>query len=110
MKLPNRERAIISSEKLTKYLLSTEHRRGGSKARLLKHFGYSEENWKELANDIRTYHLETEIDRVRHTPYGSRYEIVAELLTPRGRGLRMRTIWQIDDGDDVPRLITMIPE
>ncbi len=110
MKLPNRERAIVAREKLTDYLLNTKHRRGGSKAQLLRQFGYSAENWKRLASDIRTYHLEAEIDRVRHTPYGVRYEIVAELLTPQGRGLLMRTIWQIDVGNDAPRLITMIPE
>jgi hypothetical protein len=110
MTLPNRERAIISSEKLTEYLLNTEHRRGASKARLLKQFGYSKENWKRLASDIRTYHLEAEVDRVRHTSYGVRYEIVAELLTPRQRGLLTRSIWQIDESKDVLRFVTMIPE
>ena len=110
MKLSNRERAIIASEKLIYYLLSPEHRRGGSKAQLLQRFGYQVENWQRLASDIRTYHVDAEVDRVRNTPYGTRYEIVAELMTPQGRGLVVRTIWQIDEGSETPRFITLIPE
>ncbi|WP_347278236.1 DUF6883 domain-containing protein [Leptolyngbya sp. FACHB-541] len=32
MRLPNRERAVIEPEKLTGYLLNTNHWRGGDKA------------------------------------------------------------------------------
>jgi hypothetical protein len=73
MKLPNRGRAIIAKEKLTECLLNVEHRRGASKARLLRQFGCSKENWERLERDIRTYHLEAEIDRIRQTEYGVRY-------------------------------------
>jgi hypothetical protein len=31
------------------------------------------------------------------------------LQTPIGQPLAVRTIWQIDDGTDIPRLITLIP-
>ncbi|HET7088347.1 MAG TPA: hypothetical protein VFL17_06825 [Anaerolineae bacterium] len=42
MKLPNRERAVISPSKLIEYLLNVEHERGGTKARLLAEFGYNQ--------------------------------------------------------------------
>jgi len=39
--IPNRDRAIIESSKLTEYLLNPEHKRGGTKAKLLIQCGYS---------------------------------------------------------------------
>lgn len=110
MKLPNREKAIIAPDKLTEYLLNVAHKRGGTKARLLAHFGYNRNNWQQLDKDIRSYHLDAEVDVERKTMYGTRYEICSPLQTPSGRSLLVRTIWQIDDGTDTPRFITLFPE
>ena len=110
MKLPNREGAIIAPAKLTEYLLNVEHWRGGTKARLLVQFGYSANNWQQLEADIRQYHLEADVDVIRVTPYGERYEISASLQTPSGESLHVRTVWQIDLGQDLPRLITLVPD
>lgn len=110
MKLPNREHAQISSDKLTEYIPNTEHERGGTKARLLVRVGYTKDNWERLENDIRSYHLDVEIDVIRQTLYGVRYEIRAPLQTPSGRSLMVRTIWQVDIGQQVPRLVTRIPD
>jgi hypothetical protein len=109
MHLPNRTLALITQEKLIDYLLNTEHKRGGTKARLLERFGYTFQNWRQLEADIRSG-LETEVDVMRTTEYGTRYEIRMTLQTPRGLPLTLRTIWQIDGGTDVPRLITLYPD
>jgi hypothetical protein len=109
MQLPNRTLPAIAQEKLTEYLLNTRHRRGSTKARLLAQFGYTVQNWRLLEADIRNG-LETEVDLVRPTAYGMRYEICLILQTPRGVPLRVRTIWQIDDGTEVPRLTTLYPD
>ena len=53
MKIPNRDRAIIEQTKITEYLLNTQHKRGGSKAKMLLQFGYSLENWQQLESDLR---------------------------------------------------------
>jgi len=110
MKLPNQERAVIAPEKLVHYLLNTEHKRGGTKARVLAHFGYRADNWHQLDEDIRRFHLNAEVERMRQTSYGVRYEIHAPLHTPSGQTLMLRTVWQIDEGSDVPRLITLFPD
>jgi len=110
VKLPNKEVAIIAPEKLITYLLNTEHKRGGTKARFLARFGYRAENWQQLNSDLRLYHLDAEVDAVRQTSFGMRYEIRAPIMTPVGRMLFVRTIWQIDDGTDTPRLITLFPD
>ncbi len=110
MKLPNSEHAFIERDKLATYLLNTEHKRGGAKARLLAQFGYRDDNWQQLESDIRHFHCNFEVDLVRQTMYGTRYEIRAPLQTPDGRTLFVRTIWQVDTGTDFPRLITMVPD
>ncbi|MBI3245190.1 MAG: hypothetical protein HYZ50_01645 [Deltaproteobacteria bacterium] len=110
MKLPNPERAVIASDKLVQYLLNTEHKRGGHKAQVLLNFGYRVTSWQQLQTDIRRFHLLAEVEVVRQTPYGTRYEIRAPLQTPSGRTLMVRTIWQIDEGTDFPRLITLFPD
>ena len=110
MKIPNADRAIIAPDKLRDYLLNTEHRRGGSKARLLLSMGYRTEDWPRLEADLRLQHLGAEVDRTTATDYGQRYEIAAPLTGPKGRTIGFRSIWQIDTATDVPRLITMYPE
>ena len=109
MKIPNYERAVIAQEKLTDYLLNLDHKRGGTKARLLAQFGYTVDNWEQLAVDLRA-NLAAEVDAVKATLYGVRYEIRMILPTPAGQPLTVRTIWQIDDGTDFPRLITLHPD
>ena len=54
--------------------------------------------------------LETEVDMARRTDYGMRNEIRMLLQTPVGMPLTVLTIWQINDGTDVPRLITLHPD
>ena len=89
------------------YLLDAEHKRGKSKAALLRLFGYTPENWQVLETDLRQYHLMADVMTVRETAYGNRYEVRAFLHTPDGRSLMVRTIWQIDTGTAYPRFITL---
>ena len=110
MKIPNASRAVIEPSKLTEYLLNSEHKRGGSKAKLLIQFGYSLENWQQLESDIRRFHLVADANVVKETMYGVRYEISANLLTPINRQLFVKTVWQIDKGTDFARLITLVPD
>ncbi|MCP4363144.1 MAG: hypothetical protein GY796_34515 [Chloroflexi bacterium] len=110
MKIPNGSQAIIHPDKLRGYLLNVEHKRGTSKASLLLSFGYTPENWQVLGNDLQQYHLTADVTAVRETPYGTRYEIRAFLITPNGRSLMVRTIWQVNTGTEYPRFITLFPD
>jgi hypothetical protein len=49
MRLPNAENAEIPESKITKYLLSTTHRAGKSKASFFMQFGFDLDHWKALA-------------------------------------------------------------
>lgn len=110
MKIPRADRAIIAPEKLRDYLLNPLHRRGGPKARLLISLGYRPEDWAQLERDLRLQHLTREVTAVSRAEYGVRFEIVAPLLTPTGARVDFRSVWQIDQGSDVARLITLYPD
>jgi hypothetical protein len=110
MKLPNSGNAIILEEKVAGYLLDLVHRRGGSKAKLLRSLGYQAERWQQLAGDLRREHLTADVIEQRNTVWGRRYEIVAPLTGPTGDTVMFRSVWQIDLGANRPRLITMYPE
>ena len=110
MKIPNADQAIIAVEKLRDYLLNPLHRRGGSKARLLMLLGYDADRWQTLEMDLRRQHLMLDAASTAETEYGTSYEIIAPLTGPNGRSVRFRSVWQIDYGTQIPRLITLYPD
>ena len=107
MPIPNADRAVIAAEKLSAYLLNPSHKRGGAKARLLLALGYQTAAPQVLESDLRVQHLSLDAARTSRNPYGLAYEIEGPIRTPSGRIVRFCSIWQIDSGSDVPRLITM---
>jgi hypothetical protein len=109
MRIPNSDKAIIAAEKLRDYLLNPAHRRGSAKARLLIACGYRAEAWHVLETDLRTQHLTMDSAVTKDNLYGRRFEITAPLATPSGRRILLRSVWQIDKGADLPRLITLYP-
>jgi hypothetical protein len=109
MTVPNSERAIIATEKLTGYLLNVSHKRGGPKARLLQGLGYRSDNPQSLESDLRTQHLSLDVTRTHENAYGVVYEIEGPIKTPSGRTVRFCSVWQVDTGTDLPRFITMYP-
>jgi hypothetical protein len=107
--IPNAERAIVATDKLTAYLLNAAHKRGAAKARLLLSLGYRTDAPDVLESDLRAQHLSLEPLRTSENPYGKAYEIEGPITTPGGRTVRFCSIWQIDGGGEIPRFITMYP-
>jgi len=109
MKLPNAEQALVEREKITEYLLSPVHRYGASKARFFGAFGFRAEQWEIFAQALREQSQNHDVAKVRETGFGPRYEGEGALRSPDGRRPRVCTVWQLDHGTDVPRLITAYP-
>jgi hypothetical protein len=109
MKLPNAHLALVEQPKVCDYLLNRAHRFGASKARFFAEFGFTLDTWEVLAVALKEHGAQNEIVRFKETGFGPRYEIDGELLTPDGRRPRVRTVWQVDQGQDAPRLITAYP-
>jgi hypothetical protein len=109
MKLPNPHLALVEQTKIAGYLLNQAHRYGASKARFFADFGFHTGAWETLAEALREHGQRHEVNRIKETPFGPRFEVDGELNAPNGRRPRIRTVWQLDHGQVAPRLITAYP-
>jgi len=107
MRLP--DAALVERAKVVDYLLNAAHRYGASKARFFAQFGFRVGAWEDLALVLREHGRQNEVVRVKQTGFGPRYEVEGELTAPDGRRPRICTVWQLDEGQPAPRLITAYP-
>lgn len=107
MRLP--AAAIIAPEKLRDYVLSPTHPDGRAKAAYLGRIGYTQSDWRRLDADLREQILTRDAERANASSYGQKYEILGPLTGPNGIAAWVRTIWIIPRGENVPRLVTLIP-
>jgi hypothetical protein len=109
MRVPGIERAEISEAKIVRYLLSTTHRAGKSKAIFFMEFGFDPQRWEELAIALKEHAINNEITREEKTIFGTRYVVEGLLRAPDGTSLNVRTAWFMDDDGEIPRFITAHP-
>lgn len=109
MKLPNRNAAIVSREKIVNYLLSDAHPRGRSKAAFFKSYGFNAERWEELTKTLKQHALEHDVSKVEESPFGMRYNVVGKIAAVDGRSPNVLSVWFIDIGEKVPRLVSAYP-
>ena len=108
MPFPDAERAIVAEEKICEYLLNAAHPIGGSKAVWFESLGYSVENWRLLADDLRRVAAGCEQFVAKASPFGVKFETVGEISIPPHRPGRVLAVW-IVEGNSLPRLITAYP-
>lgn len=109
MKLPNAQQAVVDRKKVANYLLNAAHRYGASKARFFTQFGFRMEAWEQLAQALLEHGQMNEVTRTRETGFGPRYEVEGKLHCPNGGHPLLRSVWQVDQGEIAPRLITAYP-
>jgi hypothetical protein len=109
MKLPNSENALFEDAKLDGYLLNAKHPHGAHKARYLGRFGFTAMDLDTARHALLEHGRSHDVVRVSQTGFGPRYVVESKLKTPDGRDPCIRTIWQMDDGEVAPRLITAYP-
>ncbi|MBI2985429.1 MAG: hypothetical protein HYY45_01550 [Deltaproteobacteria bacterium] len=109
MKLPDVEKAEIHEAKIVRYLLSTSHRAGKSKASFFMEFGFHPDRWQELAGALRQHAVDNEVAVEEHTTFGPRYVIEGLLKAPDGTWLNIRSAWFINEEGGIPRFITAHP-
>lgn len=109
MKLPNRHKAIIPREKLLNYLLSANHIVGRAKAKFFRNLGFDENNAKEFHKALSDIAGENEVQETKKSPFGIKYIIDGDLISPIGRKVRIRTVWIIENNHSIPRFVTAFP-
>lgn len=109
MKLPNAENALVEEAKLLGYLLNPDHPHGTHKARYLGRFGFNPDNLDAARSALLKHGRSYDVARVVQTGYGPRYAVDGVLETPDQRNPYVRTVWQMDNGEVAPRLITAYP-
>ena len=106
MKLP--DDSVISSEKITEYLL--KWRPDNDKSKFLGRAGYSLDNWQQLLEDISNQILSSEAELISKTDYGDLFRIRGELSGPNGKTLRVITVWMIEHTSRQTKFITLFPD
>ena len=109
MKLPGAAQAHVEERKVREYLLNTAHPDGMAKARFFAANGYRVEDWQRFADDLRRHGKQHDVAGIVESPYGTRYSVDGQLTTPSGKSIRVVTVWIIEKGTDVPRLVTAYP-
>lgn len=109
VKLPNHKQATIPEAKIRNYLLSSTHPIGRGKSEFFVRFGFSLDQWILLANALLLHASENDISNIEESPFGVRYIIEGTLSTPDNRNPVIRSVWFIDEQDEVPRFVTAYP-
>lgn len=109
MKLPHLDQVSVPQSKIVDYLLSPTHPEGRSKALFFARFGFTLEACDFLADALRRHAAEHEVAKEETSPFGTRYVVEGILRTPSGRTPRIRAVWFIDGGANVPRFVTAYP-
>jgi hypothetical protein len=109
MDLPNASNARVEEEKIVGYLLNAVHPYGRGKANFFTRFGFVADQWELFAERLKAHGASHPVSGVTETIFGPRFNVDGEIITPDGRNPIIRTVWQMDDGELAPRLITAYP-
>ncbi len=109
MKLPNAERAIVDSGKVTNYLLNAGHPDNGGKARFFVGLGFALSDPVRLIGALRAIAVAGDMVQQVDSPHGPLYVVDGPVESPGGKRPIVRTVWIVDTGQDLPRLVTAYP-
>jgi hypothetical protein len=108
--MPNAERALVEREKVVDYLLNPAHPDNGGKAAFFERLGFRRARWEELADALSKLACTAEPAETIESPHGRKYVIVGRIESPDGRVATVQTVWIVDSGYDVARLVTAYPQ
>jgi len=110
--LPDAERAQIDENKFTRYSMDPNNPNNGGKAAAFRKIGYDidelsarEAGAQNVIAQLRQQLSTSPATTGKSTSFGARFEVRVTIQGPAGSG-SLVTVWQIDSGGTVPRLIT----
>jgi hypothetical protein len=72
-------------------------------------FGFNDSNAHLLETGLLSIAQTEEVDAETKSPFGVKYIIDGNLMTPAGIVVSIRTVWIIEKDEDVPRFVTAHP-
>jgi len=109
MELPNADRAVVERRKIEDYLLNESHPDGAGKAEFFYRFGFRQEQWPVLAQEILRLARSETVSLYLPSRYGHKYILDGVIRTPSGDSAHIRTVWIVDLGKEIPRFVTAYP-
>ena len=109
MRLPNADRAVVDDAKVHDYLLSPDHRDGGSKARFFRALGFTRDGWSLLRDALLAVARNGEAETAEATAFGQKYVVRGIVRGPADRTATVLTVWIALRSDGIPRLVTAYP-
>ena len=109
MKLPNAESAVVEPEKITEYLLNAAHPDNGGKAAFFEALGFQRQEPQVLAEALMDLARQAEVMQTVQSPHGWKYIVVGQIKSPLAKAGKVRTVWIIDKGCHMARLVTVYP-
>ncbi len=107
--LPHASRARAEERKIREYLLNLAHADGGPKARFFRNRGFDQADWEGFADALRHHARHNAVHDEEATEYGTIYRLDCNIPTPDRQNPCIRTVWEIRENDERPRLITVHP-
>jgi hypothetical protein len=108
--LPNAHLALIEERKVTDYLLNGAHPDNGGKARFFNGLGFSTADVAIFITALRHVAETGNVVERIESAYGVKFVVDGALPAQAGTSARtVRTVWIIERGENVPRLVTAYP-
>ena len=111
VQLRNAHLAVVEQHKLLDYLLNAAHPDNGGKAQFFESLGFTSTNPELLAAALRTVAQTGEVVQLTESIHGEKYVVDGRASSQTGpaRHRMVRTVWIIDRGAEMPRLVTAYP-
>jgi hypothetical protein len=110
MELPNGDEASVPDRKLREYLLSETHPVGKAKARFWRSNGFDDHNLEALREALIAIARSGEMVAALPSPHGVKYVVEGMLYTPLDSSVRVQTVWIVESGQVIPRLVPAYPD
>jgi hypothetical protein len=104
--LPHAATARVAEEKVRDYLLNPDNPQNRGKAAKFTSFGFTRGGWRFLAGALRAHPVVNMVVETARSPHGVKYVVECSLQTPDARNPCIRSVWIIDLGESLPRLVT----
>jgi len=110
LKLPNGDKAIVTDDKLFRFLTNVDHETQPGHAILFRTLlGIDRDHAEKLRSALLRAAVDQEATEGQTSPFGTKHEIRFEMSGPRGT-YTVLSVWMTLRDDDRPRLITAFIE